>query len=91
MTFPVCIEAHNGNFTATLLGSPNLRAEGATRDQALERIKGIIAERMRHGELVFVEVSSPGLLGLAGKYADDPTLSDICEEAYRARDAELAE
>ena len=30
-----------------------------------------------------------GLAGLFGKYRDDPTLREICEDAYQERDAEL--
>lgn len=91
MTFSVHLESHNGTVTATLLGSPGVRAEGATRDLALERIKGVIDERMRQGEIVQVDVPAPGILGLAGKYANDPSLREICDEAYKARDAERPE
>jgi hypothetical protein len=91
MTFSVELESHNGTVTATLIGSPGVRAEGTTRDQALARIRGVIDERMRRGEIVVVDVPAPGILGLAGKYADDPSLREICEEAYKARDAESLE
>jgi hypothetical protein len=43
---------------------------------------------MLHGELAFLDIPFPGIIGLAGKYADDPSLAEICEEAYKARDAE---
>lgn len=36
-----------------------------------------------------VEIEPPGLEALFGKYAADPTLTEICEKAYRQRDAEL--
>ncbi len=91
MTFPVTIETRNGHFTATVLGSPDLSADGATRDQALARLQAVLVERVRRGELGVLNVEAPGILALTGKYAADPTLRDICEEAYRARDAELAE
>jgi hypothetical protein len=29
------------------------------------------------------------LAGLFGKYRDDPTLRDICETAYKERDADV--
>jgi hypothetical protein len=92
MTFPIAVQAANGHFTATVLGSPNLRAEGESRAQALERLKAVLVERVQHGELSALSIDEPsGILSLAGKYANDPTLRDICEEAYRARDAELTE
>jgi hypothetical protein len=91
MTFPIAIESGNGHFTAVVLGSPDLRAEGPTRDQAVERLKVVLTERVRHGELSVLAVEEPGILSLAGKYAGDPTLREICAEAYRARDAEPTE
>ncbi len=91
MTFPIAIESHNGTFTASLLGSTSLRAEGATRDQALERLRAFILQRVQRGELVLLDINLPGVSGTAGLFADDPTLRDICEEIYRARDAEVAE
>jgi hypothetical protein len=91
MTFPIAIASSNGHFTATVLGSPHLRAHGATRDQALEHLKSLLAEQVRSGELTILEVEAPGILAVAGKYADDPTLREICEEAYRSRDAERPE
>jgi hypothetical protein len=36
------------------------------------------------------EVGRQGLIGLAGKYRDDSTLREICEEAYRQRNSEQA-
>jgi len=32
-----------------------------------------------------------GLAGLFGKFRDDPTLREICEEAYKERDADIRE
>ena len=34
MTVPVLVEQQNGKFTASVLGSPQLRATGETKDQA---------------------------------------------------------
>jgi hypothetical protein len=91
MTFPIAIETKNGHFTATVLGSPELRADGSTRAQALERLKAVLAQRVQQGELSVLAVEEPGILALAGKYAADPTLREICEEAYQIRDAVLIE
>jgi hypothetical protein len=35
-----------------------------------------------------LELAPTGVSGLAGKYRTDPTLREICTEAYRMRDAE---
>ena len=32
-----------------------------------------------------------GLAGLFGKFRDDPTLREICEQAYKERDADVQE
>ena len=43
------------------------------------------------GDLVALEVRRRGLTGLFGKYRDDPTLRDICDQAYRDRGTGVAE
>ncbi|MBW3600895.1 MAG: hypothetical protein KY475_26965 [Planctomycetes bacterium] len=44
---------------------------------------------MQSGEMVSLDVRSRGVAAVAGAGRDDPTLRDICDDAYRARDAEL--
>ena len=89
MTFPVLVESHEGRFSATLVGTSDVRAIAATRGEAIAALKAEIAQRVGHGELVSLEVDTVPVSSLAGKYASDPTLLEICEEAYRQRDAEL--
>ncbi len=91
MTCPVIVESTNGQFVASVAGAANLRATASTREQAIDALKDDLNARIQRGELLFIDVAPIGLTSLAGKYADDPTLSDICEEAYRERDAELNE
>jgi predicted RNase H-like HicB family nuclease len=91
MTFPVTVHPAAGQFEATLVGAPDVRATGATRQEALNALESAIAQRLDQGELVALEVRRRGLVGLFGKFRDDPTLREICEEAYKARDAELHE
>jgi hypothetical protein len=88
MTFLVFVEACQGRFTAQLVGAPAVQVVGATRDQALAGLRAAIQERVRTGELTSVEIDPLGISDLAGTYRDDPTLREICEEAYRLRDAE---
>jgi hypothetical protein len=87
MTFPVYVSPLNGAFKAMVLGAPEMKATGATRDAALEALRTELEHQISAGELVFLEVEPKGLPGLAGKYKDDPTLDDIVAEAYRHRDA----
>ena len=86
MTFPVMIESSNGQFAAVLVGAPTIRAVGPTRDAALAALHTDLAQRLARGELVSLELVPTGVLGLAGTYRTDPTLRDICTEAYLARD-----
>jgi hypothetical protein len=91
MTFPVIVHPSNGLFEATLVGAPDVRATAPTREEALAALETVIATRLDHGELVALEVRRRGLAELFGKYRDDPTLRDICQEAYAARDADVGE
>ena len=47
-----------------------------------------IVANVDYGELTSVDIEPLGISDLAGTYRDDPTLREICEEAYRLRDAE---
>lgn len=91
MTFPVTVLPANGQFEAALIGAPEVRATAATREAALTALESAIAERLDQGELVALEVRQGGLASLFGKYRDDPTLREICEAAYRERDADVRE
>lgn len=92
MPYPVAVRQENGRYVATLLGAPELRAEGATREAALAQLQALLQERVARGELVSMEVEpKSGVLAIAGKYRDDPTLAEMCAEIYRERDAEPKE
>ena len=87
MTFSVTVIPSKGQYEAALLGSPDVRATAPTREQALAELESAIAKRLDKGELVALVVSPRGLVGLFGKYRDDPTLREICNNAYQERDA----
>jgi len=88
MTFPVWVEACDGQFAASLVGVPKVRVVGPTRSQALDALKVEIERRVALGELLSLEIEAMAATSLAGKYDTDPTLHTICENAYRKRDAE---
>ncbi len=90
MTFPILVEKTNGKFVATMAGNPKVHAESATREAAVAAVKSLITEQVASGELTTVEVALEAH-PLFGKFADDPTLQDICDEIYRQRDAEPKE
>jgi len=91
MTFPVQVETSNGCFTAKLVGAPDVRATAATRAEAIVALEACIQQRLAKGELVELEIGRLGVSGLAGIFADDPTLREIREEAYRLRASESNE
>jgi hypothetical protein len=91
MTLPVLLESIDGQFAAMLLGAPNVRVVGATGDQAIASLKAEIQQRVEQVEILLVEIDAAELSSLAGKYRDDPTLREICEDAYALRDAEPRE
>ncbi len=88
MTFPISVEVENGSFVASLIGEPGLRVVETTRGQALATLRMQLQQRIAQGELLALEIEPVGLSTLAGKYQDDPTLLEICEQAYQHRDAE---
>ena len=91
MTFPATVHPSNGEFEAALVVAPDDRATVRTREDALAALESVLAERLDHGQLVALEVRRHGLTGLFGKYRDDPTLREICAQAYQDRDAGAVE
>lgn len=81
-------ERQRGQFAASLVGVPKVRVVGPTRSQAIDALKAEIEQRVALGELLALDIETIGVSDLAGKYDTDPTLSTICDDAYRARDAD---
>lgn len=76
-----------GQFTAQLLGLPELRASAANRDEAIERLRVHIREWQAAGQLVPVE--SPGdnpLQKWFGWAKDDPEYGLFLDEIRRFRE-----
>jgi hypothetical protein len=88
MAFAVMVRPTLDRFEAILVGAPGVTATAPTREEALTKLETAISERLERGELVMLEISPRGLASLFGKYRDDPTLQEICDEAYRKRDAD---
>src|SRR5712671_1575041 len=91
MTFRVIVHPTAGQFEAALVGAPDVSATAATREEALAKLESAISKRLEKGELVALEVRRRGLAGLFGTFRNDPTLREICEEAYKERDADVRE
>jgi hypothetical protein len=79
-----------GQFTAVVVGIPELRATAATRRQAIEQVERLLAEAVVSGELVLVDVPEPNpLLKWAGWTKDDPNHQIYLEELARLRREDL--
>ena len=79
MTFPIVVEASDGQFAASLVGVPNVRVIGPTRSQAIDSLKKELEQRVALGELLSLDIETIGVANLAGKYEADPTLRTICD------------
>jgi hypothetical protein len=91
MTFSVLVEPCEGRFAATLAGAPEVRVVAPTRNEAIAALRTEIAQRVAHGELCSLEIGAGGVAELAGKYAADATIREICADAYECRNAEARE
>lgn len=89
MTFPIRVEQQNGKFTASVLGSPQVKAEGATKEQAVAAIRAQLQNRMAAGEVVLVNVPTP-LPFRQVSPEEAAAWRELCEEIYRERDAQKA-
>jgi hypothetical protein len=88
VSFPILVEAVNGQFVASLIGAPNVRVVKPNRAQAIAGLTAEIQQRVALGELLSLEIDTISVSSIAGKYSSDPTLREICDEAYRLRDTE---
>ena len=91
MTFPIWVEPYHGQFAARLVGEEATRTIRPTRDEALAAMTAELQQRVRRGELLSVEIPRGGVSAVAGKFAEDPTLSEICAEIYAERDRQRDE
>jgi hypothetical protein len=91
MTFAILVERCNGQFAAKLVGEEATRTVRPTRDEALAAMTAELQQRVRRGELLSVEIPRGGVMAVAGKFADDPTLPDLCADIYAERDRQRDE
>jgi hypothetical protein len=92
MDVSVVLEQVNENgYRATALVPTPLVAEAPTRDQAVDKIRELIRERLSHAELIQVEVpvaiGANPWLAIAGTWRDHPDLDSVVENinAYRRK------
>jgi hypothetical protein len=88
MSVSVFIQSTNGQFSASVVGAPELRCVGPSRDEAIAALQRELTAKISAGELVNLDVGAIGVSGLVGRFRDDPTLSEIRDQIYRDRDAD---
>ncbi|MGO9913603.1 MAG: hypothetical protein ACLQIB_02650 [Isosphaeraceae bacterium] len=90
---PPCLvrirEEPEGQFTAELLGAPDIQATAATRAEAAERVRALLQNHVNLGSIVAIETPPQRpLMELAGMYKDDPSFDDFLEEIRKFRQEE---
>jgi predicted RNase H-like HicB family nuclease len=82
----------DGLFSAFVIGVPDIVAEGATEEEALDKATTLLKERLATGKLFTIEVDEIPNGGVAnpwldthGALRDDPTFDDWVEEIAKYR------
>jgi hypothetical protein len=88
MTLPIIVAQTNGQYSATLVGSPDLRCVAASRAEAIAALQNEVAQKVSKGELVNLEVPPLGVSDLAARFKDDTELRDICQTICAERDVQ---
>jgi hypothetical protein len=89
MTFPILVQPQGGRFQASVLGAPQVAADGATKEQAVAAVAAQLRARVTAGEVVLVDVPAP--LPFEQVSPEDAAgWRELCEEIYRERDAQKA-
>jgi hypothetical protein len=82
-------EEPEGQFTAELLGAPDIRATAATREQAIEQVRALLQEQVDLGSIAAIEIPRRNsLMEFAGMWKDDPTFDNYLEEIRKFREEE---
>jgi len=97
LTYSVLLEPlDKGGFLATVLGWPQCQAVGENREEAIARLRELVAARLEKAEVVSMEVEPPQKehpwMKFAGMFKDDPyfdEMMEFIEEDRRRLDAEM--
>ncbi len=90
MTFPILVQPHGGRFQASVLGSPAMAADGATKEEAVAAVAARLRAGLSAGEVVLMDIPSAPLS--ACRYTDEEieVMREQVAEIYRERDAQKA-
>lgn len=82
-------------YIATALGWPNCQVSAPTRDEAVEQIRNAIADLLKAGEIIDLDISTPIIpadyADTFGAFRDDPTFAEFVAEVdlYRQEQNQL--
>jgi predicted RNase H-like HicB family nuclease len=81
----------SGQFTAQVVGLPELRAAAATREEAIQQVRTLLSEWVASGRLVSIEVPRDNpLLRFDGHLnPEDPLEQEFLDELARLRREDL--
>jgi hypothetical protein len=76
-----------GHFTARLVGSIDLHATAATREEAVEQLRTLLRERLDSGLLEWIDVPRENpLMARFGWARSDPTFGEYLDEIRKFRE-----
>ncbi|MBD6618428.1 hypothetical protein FNW02_22025 [Komarekiella sp. 'clone 1'] len=92
LTYDVLIEnEQDGRFNATVLGLPDCKISGATKEEALKELIQRLQARLEKAEIVTLEIDPPQTehpwIKFAGMHKDNPLFAEVLEyiEAERSQ------
>lgn len=96
MQYQILVKPENQNgFVASVIGLPECKAEGKTKEEAIEKARQALSAQLAQSEIITVEVEAPTikphpLLKHFGRFKDDDTFDDFLGhiEAYRRQQDE---
>ena len=85
MTYQVVVEPlSQGSYAASVLGWPECRAQGASRQEALTRVRNMFTARLAQVEILPLEIEPPKdenpWLKFAGMFEDNPLFDEVLQE-----------
>jgi predicted RNase H-like HicB family nuclease len=84
----------DSTFMASVVGLPNLTANGVTEKEAIDKLKVILDAQFRNGKLVTIDIDIPAevteqitdpWVANIGIFQDDPTFDDFLVEVNNYR------
>jgi len=76
-----------GQYTAQLVGAADLQATAATREEAVDQLRGLLQEQVNLGLLLAIELPPKNpLMNWFGHAKDDPDFEDYLEEIRKFRE-----